>query len=1218
LSQGVEKRLDVLLGISTQMEKSLSKIENALSGDSDVKEGKNNGSLKGIAGGLSALTAVVTNKLFTNKKADSVLSFTNGIISAVNSVDPTKTESFRKFTAGFSSSIEDLLKTFSLGNVAKLAIAQKFLFGESGIFHKIFKGIATSLKGVNIKRIQELGEALDPLGEGLRKFSKALLGMSVIAAVAPLAIVGALVIRGVVSLFVSLGKHAKGIKEGGEAMTMLGKGMMMFSAGLATMMLAILIVKPRLVMEAIGFLALFATTFALIGLVHKSIEAGAKALREVGISIAIFAGGLAALSLVMLIVQPKNILMGITMIASFGVLFALLGIPSIAKRIAEGGILLIGMAYALAAFSLGLLVFALVGKVVGFAEIIKGSAAILAIGGAFAVIGLAAKWIQSGSGAMITVGLALGAVSLGILALGLSLKALQAIFKDDLERSGIIAAGILVGLAGAFALIGIPVMAGAIATGAGAMITVGLALISISGGILIFGLAIKGLQKIFGDDLKEAGKIGGAILLGLALAFSAMGILSIPILLGSAVGLVVGASLITISVGILAYGAALKLLDKMNLLDKDGGMKGIKVLGDAAKGIAGMAKYILTVPLGAAVALGVGTALLAIGIGLSKAARALDEIPDAKAFTTKLFDEDKGIIPALAKGFASIADIAGGGFAGVLSTFLGADPVSRGIRSVKGMGRVLSELAGGIVKFANFEEFPVQVPDSRDPSKLVYTTVDIFGDVIPAIRENVPILLESLSGVFGTIGEKYGGSFFSKGIVRKGADAVQDIGSALMDLAGGVVKFADFANFPIQVPDPKDPSRLIYKTVDVFNDVIPSIAQNLPLFLTALAPVFAKIAEDYPGGFLKKSKVSKGISIVQELGSAVSDIASGIVAFADLQRWPIEWDKDGKPIKYGPVDIAAIGNSIRTAVMIMPKIFGDLDISKFEDAEKKADYVLPLTKTMKSIVTNISKISETFGKDKNIDVSIVGQSVKQLVDDISSINMEKNTLEKLDALAEIFKKFGSSGNGFAKFVDSFKEFTPSFSNYVSSMSSFSDVFKGFSYQLKNYEKFTSYLNSHAWNAVGFQKFVPSFSQISKDMKVFANNFKIMDTQTIEAFKIWTEELKDFIQIDPSNFSRNANSAEKMIDSAYKQGAKEDVSTEEGKKKAVENTINVPQQTTKSTASKEEKKDKMETYMMAMAESLQQLTMQVSVITGTINRIPNLETEGGALKVSIES
>jgi hypothetical protein len=1041
-----------------------------------------------------------------------------------------------------------------------------------------------------------------------------MISLSLVAAVAPLALIGGLVIRGVVGLFVSLGKHAQEIKEGGEAIRELGKGLLFFSAGLASIVLAVAIIKPKLAIEAIGIIALFATTFALVGMLSKRITEGANAIRNVGIGIALFSGGLALLSLVMLIVKPQNIIIGLGIVIAFSLAFYFIG--KISKGIAEGALVI---SAAMLVTSLALIVFAYVGKIMSWEELAKGAAAILAIGGAFALIGMFGKSISMGTAAMIQVGIALLSISAGILLFGLSLKALQAIFPGkELGEAGMIGGAILVGLAGAFALMGAGPIPGFIGAGAVAMTTVGISLLAISGGILVFGLAIKGLQAIFGKDLALAGKIGGGILLGLALAFSAIGLLSVPILIGAATGIVMGASIILISVGILALGGAIKVLDKLGLITKEGGMKGIKVIGDIAREIAHLARYILTVPLGAAVGLSLGLSLLAIGGGLSKAAKALEEIPNAEAFTSKLFDESKGIIPSLARGFASIADIAGGGFLGSLSTFLGTDPVSRGIRSVKGMGKVLSELAGGIVKFSNFEEFPVQIPDSKDPSKLIYSTVDIFGDVIPSINENLPKLLTSLSEVFGKIGEKYGGSLLKKGLVRKGADAVKDMGEALMEIAGGVVKFADFARFPVQIPDPSDPSRLIYSTVDIFGEVIPSIYQNLPKLLTSLAPVFEKIANDYPGGFLKKSKVSKGIEIVKDLGSAVSDIAGGILSFADLQRFPLEWDKDGKPVRFGPVDISAIGNSIRQAVMILPNVFGQIDIATFEKAQEKAEAVLPLTKTTKKIVEYLGSMMKILeGKEtKDGFFTSIGMSIRELVDNLASISIEQETLNRLNNLADIFKKFSSMGGGFSGFVSSFKEFTPVFGTYVSTMGNFSGNFVKFSSQMKNFEKFTSLLNSMAMQQENYKKFVPSFKSISADLKIFSENFRTMDSVTIESFKIWTEALTDFIKVDSSSFRRNAENTKNLNDIVTKENSQSTSTTTPAGSSTNSSATNTTNTSSTPAASKQQKSSLNEENITKIAEGIASLNIQMQTISSTLNRLGGIDIDGGAIKVSI--
>ena len=74
-----------------------------------------------------------------------------------------------------------------------------------------------------------------------------------------------------------------------------------------------------------------------------------------------------------------------------------------------------------------------------------------------------------------------------------------------------------------------------------------------------------------------------------------------------------------------------------------------------------------------------------------------------------------------------------------------------------------------------------------------------------------------------------------------------------------------------------------------------------------LADTFGRIGKKYPGGRKslmasifgggKQSAVADGISSTMGMGGALSSIARGMQAMANL-KFPIKYDKDGNPIEF--------------------------------------------------------------------------------------------------------------------------------------------------------------------------------------------------------------------------------------------------------------------------------------------------------------------------------
>jgi hypothetical protein len=1224
-----DKQFEVLVGISRSMEKSLENIEKSMSekssGGKSGKTSKAAGALGGLAGDLQSIVAAVSVKMFDEDKGAKVISFSRELVQIANDINPASAKAFGQFADGLSKAFETIFEIMNPGKLIKLFLASKILFeGKKPLIKRIVEGMTNAFEGLDARKAKQGSEAIQALGEGLLSLTKALKGFILIGLAAPLVAMGALVVRGVISLFSGFGKNAKMIEEGGQALKSLGKGLMWFSAGLATVLLITLVASPEKVMGAIALLAVFGLTFWALGKASESIRLGAKAVAFMGLALFGFAAALATFMLVLLIVKPAAILMGLVVISAFALVFYALGKAStgiaegalamyamgiglaffslalfgfgfiiklydietlfmgalliaemglamymlgkFSKQITEGAIVMAEMGVGLGLFAIGALIFGLAIKLYDLESIVIGAALIAGLGLAFAVVGLVAPEVFVGAIAVAEMGAALIPFGLGLIVFGVAIKIIQALF-DDLSEAGKIAGGIIVGLGLAFALVG--AMSAAVIPGATAVGAMGGALIVFSVGLVIFGVAIKILQAMF-DDLKEAGTIAGAIILGFGLAFAAVGLLGIPIILGAAAMTTVGVSLVVLSVGLMIFAGAVKLLTKvfgsdikkvgeqtfdflmsmglafsgiglliipitlgsasvilmgaslislgaglvlfglgtsmllkslgttidkageqmksflvglgmafseigmyvvpivlgsaamltlgasllvtggallvfgyaMNYLnekgllvdDGDGGttIKGLSVLLGAATAVADVGILALN-PFfwsGIAASVGLGASLLVIGLGLQEAAKALNEVKDMDKLISGIFGDD-GLIPVMAKQFADIGDKYGGG---LLSSFLGTDSVSMGIRVTRGFGDVLQELAGGIVAFANFSEFPVKVPDPKDPSNLIYQTVDIFSDIIPALNENLPTLLSSLATTFAEIGEKYGGDsgwFGEDSPVQKGVSAVKGLGTVLSEVAGGIIAFAQFEEFPVQVPDPKDPSKLIYKTVNLF-DALPKIKEALigdgslqgkltgkTGILMGLAEVFAEIGNKYGDGFLSDGPVKKGVEAVQGIGGVVSELAEGIVAFANMKRGLPNYDEKGKfNGTYTPFSLEDVKNNITSVINTLPSVFAGVDIDAMDAAKEKANAAVPLAEAISRVGKALQElVVDKKGKEKESLVALIGPGINAIVNDTKNIEIDGAKILMLKELGKALQEFIGLNDGLSGLSD---------------------------------------------------------------------------------------------------------------------------------------------------------------------------------------------------------
>lgn len=1141
-----DKQANALLGISRNMEKSLSNIEKSLSASKTDKSK----ALTGLSTSVGSLGNIFDK--FSDKKASQIISFTQKLVDISNTVNVKSAKAFGSFASGVSDAFATLIDVMSIEKIIKLHIAARLLFdGKNSIVKRIVQGTNDAFIGTDSKKIKKGSEAIQALGEGLLSLSKALFKFAAIGLLALPIYIGARVTKAIISLFVEFGENAKTINEGGNAIKELGKGLLSFSVGLAAIALVTLIVGPKIIIAA-GIIAVFGLTFHVIGKAEATIRKGAEVMALVSLALFGFAASLAAMALLIMIAKPAIIFESLLIIAGFALVFALIGSSKMSKEISNGALVLIfGIAVGLffftgaimlmaialewwtlekVALASGLILglgfsIAIIGRMKGLENGVKQLAemglGLIAVSGGILAFGIAIRLLQElfkenlaqagfiagaillglgvaigligkmpglnqGIGALTGIGIGLAAVAGGILAFGISIKLLQMIFKDDLKQAGYIAGGIILGLGLAFLVLGAGPVPGFITAGAAAMVVVGFALMSISAGILLFGASIVLLQKIFGDKIEQAGYIAGGILLGLGITFTMLGLASVPIILGSAAALSIGVGLLAFSVGLVVFGGTLKLLENIIYKNEDGKyeLKGTSILSSLAWEFSKVGLIALNpfFSLGLITSIGMGLSLLAIGAGISSAGKALKDLNgDVKPILDNIFGEN-GLITTIASRFEDIGKKYSPGVLGFLKGLVGANPVQLGMNTVKDMGDVLSQLAGGISSFANFEKFPIKT-SSADGSTLIYSTANMF-DVIDKLKLKLPDILSALAIVFSEIGNKFGGEggwFGKSSPVQKGIDAVKGLGSVLSELAGGIVSFASFDKFPIQVAS-SDGSKLVYQTVDLTN-IGPTITKILiddgsvegKGLLFSLAKVFAEIGKKYPDGLFTKGPIKKGIDAVKGIGSIVSEVAAGIIAFASLDRGLPNYDKNGKfNGTYTPIVLSNVEKNMNDVFNMLPKV------------------------------------------------------MQKFIDNTKDLIIDDSKIKQLTSLSEIFEKFSKYGDGLKNFAsglnatgDSFSKFTGGFSMFAAQLNKFERFENAFSSLLKN---------QHAYE---FDKFANSMGVLKTNINSFkVENLKLTDSlmKSLAVLSKSSDKLSQQIKISLEDAIKQLIDAIKGMDS----------------------------------------------------------------------------------------
>jgi hypothetical protein len=679
----------------------------------------------------------------------------------------------------------------------------------------------------------------------------------------------------------------KKAKKGAETLGMMGDAILKFAKGLA---LAAVLVPLGLI--AIPFLLLAVTAvggiMALIGgkKFSQRIGRGARTLDKVGDALKSFAIGIGlfALSTMFIILAPA-ILIG--MVASLVLIpgaIAILGTKKIAKRVRRGalGLLLVGIA--LIPFALGLGFFAAATKGMGIGDVLIQGATILAIGVATALVG------KFG-----ITNILMGALSLAVNGLGLYLFSMgYTPFAESTKGMGLgdvlVQSGILVAIGGIMALAGLAVAATAGAALLGPVLygAAGLALQELAPGLkamknldftkgeaedLSFTLGavaaafsgvdpeagfLSNVGNVFSRVVQSGAGVAAAAMYGAAglalqelsvglTKFKAVGFdeedsKELAIALGSVSGAFAQAGGEPASPGGL-FGAVFG-----NTFSPNATERGIDSVMDSGKALAEITKG------------------LAAFLDLKKKYKL-----DASAFQEGGFlaVSIADTLGFLSKAFATIGGMEEEDGWGPFSW--DENKVEKGIDAVKGSGRALSDITGGLKAFLDLQkEYGLTTESFQEGGFLATAVKDSLGFV---------------SKAFGTIGgmeveDGWGPFSWDENKVEKGVDAVKGAGKELTNIATGLKTFQELVEKDI---DFKPKGKLAK-----------AVTNSLSFVSTAFSAIGGM--EETDGWFIfswDENSVEKGIDAVKGAGAELSNIANGLKTFADMST-TVDFSKKGK------------------------------------------------------------------------------------------------------------------------------------------------------------------------------------------------------------------------------------------------------------------------------------------------------------------------------------
>jgi hypothetical protein len=601
--------------------------------------------------------------------------------------------------------------------------------------------------------------------------------------------------------------------------------------------------------------------------------------------------------------------------------------------------------------------------------------------------------------------------------------------------------------------------------------------------IILLGLAVNIFASAVKPDASGWNTIGqiGALVTGVGLVMGVAGAAAVFILAGAAAMIVAGVALGAVALGAMAMAKLFSGSD-MSVMLGDSGHETEGFMGfGAGRMMSNMEWLMLSIarsftlsPVNIASMYATAPAMIMAGMAMATISYGIKKIQDLKIDYAVVPTQIGNLITSIATPFAELGVKYPGGSKSLFASIFGGGKQSAladGISATMGMGDALSGIAYGVQSMADLR-FPIY----KGIKIVGYNT--ITSDTFGKLNTNINLIVDSLSRTFGELGVKYPGGrknlmnrIFGGGAqspVADGIAAVMGMGEVLTDIAGGVQSMADL-KFPIY----KGTKVIGYQSLN--SDTFGKVNDNIKLIVDSLSSVFGEIGLQYPGG--QKSftamifggggnPVTDGIGAVQGMGSAISEIAKGVQAFADL-KIPIY--QNGKIVGYeslGADSMKKVTDNIRSLVIALTGTMGE--IGNNPDAQNdwgwfgssKIEDGVELVQSFADPIKKIADAAKTF-METNVDPAALNTKIQGIISGMTGAlaSAGENSEEQgkfvlvLGNVADKMKIIAENIDPWVKFVDNFKKYVDDMGRLKDTLNSFdkvnlkftSDMFQGLAY-----------------------------------------------------------------------------------------------------------------------------------------------------------------------------
>ena len=781
------------------------------------------------------------------------------------------------------------------------------------------------------------------------------------------------------------------------------------------------------------FALMLASTYAfkIAGESLKDIAKGTVSVVLMGIGLALFGIGVSFYMAAIRESSWEDIGKAAALIGIFGVEFIILGVPAVFALAALGSASVALIAVALGIFGFGVATYMKLIEDTSWDDIIYGAKVLGIYGLEFAGLGLASPFILAAD-------LAVTCLGLGIEKFGIGIKAYMGAI-ENVKWDDVVEGAKILGIYGLeFAGLGL-LSLGILAADA--------AVACMGGALGVFANGIKPFAEIF-QETEPMTLIKGAGILGiLAAEFAGIGLVSLLIAPAAASISLMGDALHSLGKGLNKWmDAGVKkddiddlcyAIDRIKLIfigqkDEDSNKGFFGKIGSAISGAIAApfdAATISNTARGLQIA---GNAIGDLAVGLNKWVDADIQIEDMANMTT--------IICSIGETFQKLgaknANANNGG--SLLQSLIGIDfrgltktDMELGIRSVEGLGKALTNIAEGLIKWRDTMGKEFEGDKLVQFANNIAAVVGSLGTAFAALASDEN-MFEDTTTMASSVQSAWGEAFSTftkteyKNRVQMGIESVQGLGEILVGIADGMGKMTKIAVDKIGTMPTIDGKNW---TVTGGSGALKATAE----VLLAMAQVFSKIGEEIK----KQGMYTEVIQPAQE------QVNNGFLGIGGSTNTTAAKTEQRSYIGLAISSLMGIGDivgGIADALDKMSKLGSNKNINLDDLYDKLLGCVIKTVTTFTDIASMIegdrtkARTYKIGGKEYTVETN----DTKSFLENVGTIvKMTKDAKEVMTAMPEMIKKINQNKNEFDRFIKNDDNIFTSLSNVIQIMAAFS-------------------------------------------------------------------------------------------------------------------------------------------------------------------------------------